>query len=50
MIKHLNSFPCSLKMNGVVEVANKNINKIMNKMVVTYYAFHAYQTTIRIST
>jgi len=39
-----------LKMNDVVEVTNKNINKIVQKMVVTYkdyykwfpYALYAY--------
>jgi hypothetical protein len=45
-------------MNGAVEAANKNIKKIVQKMVVTYkdwqewlpYALHAYRTTIRTST
>jgi len=35
-IKHHNSFPYSPKMNGAVEPANKNIKKIIQKMVVTY--------------
>ncbi|RDY07969.1 Pol polyprotein, partial [Mucuna pruriens] len=35
-IKHHNSTPYRPKMNGVVEAANKNIKKIMQKMVVTY--------------
>ena len=35
-IKHHNSSPYRLKMNGAVEVANKNIKKIIQKMVVTY--------------
>nr|XP_034909787.1 uncharacterized protein LOC118045297 [Populus alba] len=46
------------KMNGAVEAANKNIKKIVQKMVVTYkdwhemlsFALHAYRTTIRTST
>lgn len=45
-------------MNGVVETINKNLKKIIHKMIVTYkdwheillYAFHAYQTIIRTST
>jgi len=45
-------------MNGAVEVANKNIKKIIQKMVVTYkdwhemlsFALHAYHTTIKTST
>jgi hypothetical protein len=45
-------------MNGAVEAANKNLKKIIQKMVVTYkdwhemlpYAFHAYHTTVRTST
>jgi transposase InsO family protein len=49
-IKHSNSSPCRPKMNDVVEAANKNIKKIIQKMVVTYrdwhewllYALHAY--------
>jgi len=44
-------------MNGVVEAANKNIKKIIQKMVVTYkdwhemlpFALHAYRTIIRTS-
>jgi DNA-binding transcriptional regulator WhiA len=35
-IKHPNSSPYKLEMNSVVEAANKNIKKIMQKMVVTY--------------
>ena len=42
-------------MNGAVEVANKNVKKIMQKMVVTYkdwhkmlpFALHAYRTAVR---
>ncbi|RDX97777.1 hypothetical protein CR513_19419, partial [Mucuna pruriens] len=45
-------------MNGAVEAANKNIKKIIQKMVVTYkdwhemlpYALHEYHTSIRTST
>ena len=45
-------------MNGVVEAANKNIKKIIQKMVVTYkdwhemipFALHGYQTSVRTST
>jgi hypothetical protein len=56
-IKHSNSSPYRLKMNGVVEAANKNIKKIIQKMVVTYkdwhemlpFALHAYRTIIRTS-
>jgi hypothetical protein len=57
-IKHSNSSPYRPKMNGAVEAANKNIKKIIQKMVVTYkdwhemlpFALHAYRTTIRTST
>jgi transposase InsO family protein len=57
-IKHSNSSPYRPKMNGVVEAANKNIKKIIQKMVVTYrdwhemlsFALHSYRTTIRTST
>ena len=46
------------KMNGVVEAANKNIKKIIQKMVVTYkdwhemlsFALYTYRTTVRTST
>jgi len=45
-------------MNGAMEAANKNIKKIIQKMVVTYkdwhemlsFALHAYRTAIRILT
>jgi len=45
-------------MNGAVEAPNKNLKKIIQKMVVTYkdwhemlsYALHAYRTTVRTST
>ena len=35
-IKHSNSSSYRPKMNGVLEAANKNIKKIIQKMVVTY--------------
>lgn len=35
-IDHHNSLPYRPKMNGVVEAANKNIKKILQKMVETY--------------
>ena len=45
-------------MNGVVEAANKNIKKIIHKMIVTYkdwhemllFALHGYRTIARTST
>jgi len=45
-------------MNGAVEAANKNIKKIIQKMVVTYkdwhemlsFALHGYRTSVRTST
>ena len=45
-------------MNGVVEAANKNIKKIIQKMVVTYkdwhemlpFALHGYRTSVCTST
>ena len=57
-IKHSNSSPYRPKMNGAVEAANKNVKKIIQKMVVTYkdwhemlpFALHAYRTAIRTST
>jgi hypothetical protein len=45
-------------MNGVVKAANKNIKKIVQKMIITYkdwrkmllpYALHGYITIIQIS-
>ncbi|RDX87795.1 hypothetical protein CR513_30686, partial [Mucuna pruriens] len=44
-------------MNGAVEAANKNIKKIVQKMVITYkdwhemlpYALHGYRTSVRTS-
>ena len=45
-------------MNGAVEAANKNIKKIMQKMMVTYkdwhemlpFTLHGYRTTVHAST
>src|SRR4051812_21100872 len=57
-IEHHNSSPYRPKMNGAVEAANKNIKKIVQKMVITYkdwhemlpFAFHGYRTYVRTST
>jgi len=57
-IKHSNSLPYRPKMNGAVEAANKNVKKIIQKMVVTYkdwhemlpFAIHAYRIAVRTST
>ncbi|RDX71818.1 hypothetical protein CR513_48779, partial [Mucuna pruriens] len=57
-IFHHNSTPYHPKMNGVVEAANKNLKKIIQKMVVTYkdwhetlpYALNRYHTSVRTST
>jgi len=57
-IEHHNSSPYRPQMNGVVEAANKNIKKIIQKMVVTYkdwhemlpFALHGYCTSIHTST
>ena len=54
-IAHHNSSPYRPKMNGVVEAANKNIKRIIQKMVVAYkdwhemlpFALHGYRTSIR---
>ena len=51
-IVHHNSAPYRPKMNEAVEAANKNIKKIIQKMVVTYkdwhemlpFALHGYRT------
>jgi hypothetical protein len=45
-------------MNGAVEATNKNVKKIIQKIVVTYkdwhemlpFALHAYRTTVQAST
>ena len=57
-IEHHNSSPYRPKMNGAVEAVNKNIKKIIQKMVVTYkdwhvmllFALHGYRTSARTST
>jgi len=56
-IHHHNS-PYRPKMNGTVEATNKNIKKIIQKMVITYkdwhemlpFALHGYRTSVRTST
>uniref|UniRef100_A0A2N9HF55 Uncharacterized protein n=1 Tax=Fagus sylvatica TaxID=28930 RepID=A0A2N9HF55_FAGSY len=53
-IQHHNFAPYRLKMNGAVEVANKNVKKILSKMTKTYkdwhkhlsYALCAYRTSV----
>ncbi|XP_017970398.1 PREDICTED: uncharacterized protein LOC108660657 [Theobroma cacao] len=57
-IKHHNSMPYRPKMNGAVEAVNKNIKRIIEKMIDVYkdwheklpFALHAYRTTVRTST
>ncbi|KAL1178109.1 hypothetical protein V6Z11_A03G074900 [Gossypium hirsutum] len=57
-IKHYNSSSYSPKMNGVVEAANKNIKKIVGKLIETYkdwhkklpFALYTYRTLVRTST
>ena len=57
-IEHHNSSPYRPQMNDAVEAANKNIKKIVQKMVVTYrdwhemlpFALHGYRTSVRMST
>ncbi|GAU48966.1 hypothetical protein TSUD_188130 [Trifolium subterraneum] len=57
-IEHHNSSPYRPQMNDTVEAANKNIKKIVQKMVVTYkdwhemlpFALHGYRTSVRTST
>jgi len=39
-IKHSNSSPYRPKVNGAVEVANKNVKKIIQKMIFTYKDWH----------
>ena len=54
-IKHHNSTPYCPKMNGAIEVANKNVKRILSKMTETYkdwheqlpYALCAYRTFVR---
>ncbi|RDX78977.1 pol, partial [Mucuna pruriens] len=56
-IKHHNSTPYRPKMNGAIEAANKNIKKIVQKMVMMFkdwhdmlpYALQKYHMSIRIS-
>lgn len=56
-IEHHNSSLYRPKMNGAVEAANKNIKKIIQKMVITYkdwhemlpFALHGYRTSVRTS-
>jgi len=56
-IKHYNSSPYRSKMNGAVKAANKNVKKIIQKMVVTYkdwhemlpFALDGYRTSVRTS-
>ncbi|XP_070035658.1 uncharacterized protein [Nicotiana tomentosiformis] len=57
-IKHKNSTTYRPQMNGAVEAANKNIKKILRKMVDNYKQWHeklpfallGYRTTVRTST
>ena len=57
-IKHHNSVPYRPKMNGEIEVANKNVKKIITKATETYkdwheklpFALHAYRTRVWTST
>ncbi|MCH79882.1 protein NYNRIN-like, partial [Trifolium medium] len=57
-IEHHNSSPYRPKMNGAVEAVNKNIKKIIQKMVKTYknwhemlpFTLHGYRTAVRTST
>ncbi|WJX33931.1 hypothetical protein P8452_22093 [Trifolium repens] len=57
-IEHHNSSPYRPKMNEAIEAANKNIKKILQKMVKTYkdwyemlpFALHGYRTSVRTST
>lgn len=57
-IEHHNSSPYRPKMNSVVEAANKNIKKIIQKMMKSCkdwhemlpFPLHGYQTYVRTST
>ena len=57
-IKHHNSAPYRPKMNGAVEAVNKNVKKIISKMIDTYkywhekipFVLHAYRTVVQTST
>ena len=56
-IEHRNLVPYCPQMNGVMEAANKNIKKILVKMIDTYkdwheylpFASYAYHTFVRMS-
>lgn len=56
-IKHHNSLPYQSKMNDIVEAANTNIKKIIQKMVITYkdwyemlpFTLHNYLMSVHIS-
>ena len=56
-IEHHNSSPYRPKMNGVIEASNKNIKKIIQKMVITYkdwyemfsFMLHGYRTSVCMS-
>ena len=57
-IQHHNSMPYRPKMSGAAETTNKNIKKIIQKMIVSYkdwhemlpFALHGYRTSVRPST
>ena len=57
-IKHHNFAPYRPKMNRAIETANKNVKKIVGKMMDTYkdwneklpFTLHAYRTLVRTST
>jgi hypothetical protein len=57
-IKHLNFSPYRPKMNNAIKAANKNLKKIIQKMVVIDkdwnemlpFVFYAYRTMVRTST
>ena len=57
-IQHHNSTPYRPTMNGAVEAANKNIKKIIQKMIVSYkdwhemlpFVLHGYRTSVCTST
>ena len=48
-IERRNSVPYHPQINGVVEVANKNIKKILVKMIDTYKDWHEFLCTYRTS-
>lgn len=57
-VKHFNSSLYRPKMHGVIEVTNKNIKKIIQKMVITYkdwfemlpFTLQGYCTAVKTST